>query len=180
MVKKNRCFPFKPSEDGPENSKRIVAAPAATVKVSCVAVEASSTCLMLTSPGARPPRPQCVGLGRIVISETELPNMIVSESGMKWMCGSTKRKCDRALASAGRWCGHGIVAYELWYAPLYIFEYLDGENIHRYPMPQTSLECQVSKWVNGDTCPRPTTVARGAARSSSGRACWPRAQRRRR
>jgi hypothetical protein len=35
-----------------------------------------------------------------------------------------------------------------------------GENIHRHPMSLTSLECQVSELVNGDTCPRPTTQVR--------------------
>ena len=39
-----------------------------------------------------------LGFGRIVTSEIEVPN--VSESGMKWMSGSTKRQCDRALAEA--------------------------------------------------------------------------------
>jgi hypothetical protein len=39
-----------------------------------------------------------LGFGRIVTSEIEAPN--VSESGMKWMSGSTKRQCDRALAEA--------------------------------------------------------------------------------
>ena len=48
------------------------------------------------------------------------------------------------------------------YAPLYRFEHLVGENIHRYPMTLTSLECQVSELVNSDACPRPTT---GSCRS---------------
>jgi hypothetical protein len=30
-------------------------------------------------------------------------------------------------------------------------------------MPHTALECQVSKMVNSDTCPRPTTGRRAAA-----------------
>ena len=40
--------------------------------------------------------------------------------------------------------------------PLYTFEHLVGENIHRYPMSLTSLECPASKLVNSDTRPRPT------------------------
>jgi hypothetical protein len=31
------------------------------------------------------------------------------------------------------------------------------ENMSGCPMSLTSLECQVSKWFNSDTCPRPTT-----------------------
>jgi hypothetical protein len=38
----------------------------------------------------------------------------------------------------------------------YIFEFLVGENIHRYPMSLTNLECQESELVHSDTCPRPT------------------------
>ena len=38
-----------------------------------------------------------------------------------------------------------------------LFEHVFGGNIHRYPMFLTSLEYQVSKLVNSDTCPRPTT-----------------------
>jgi hypothetical protein len=30
--------------------------------------------------------------GRIVVSETEAPNMLASESGMEWMSGSTTRR----------------------------------------------------------------------------------------
>jgi HrpA-like RNA helicase len=64
-------------------------------------------------------------------------------------------------------------------APLYIFEYLVGENIHRYPMSLTRLECQVSELVDSDACPRPTTglaslrghrVSRAAAVQRAGRA----------
>ena len=36
-------------------------------------------------------------------------------------------------------------------------EHMVGENIHRYPMSLTSLECLVSGLVDSDTCPRPTT-----------------------
>jgi hypothetical protein len=32
---------------------------------------------------------------------------------------------------------------------------LVDENMHRYPMSLTSLECQASELVNSDTCPRP-------------------------
>jgi hypothetical protein len=37
---------------------------------------------------------------------------------------------------------------------------LVGENIHRYPVSLTGLECQVSGLANSDTCPRPTTVSK--------------------
>jgi hypothetical protein len=48
-----------------------------------------------------------------------------------------------------------------------------GENIYRYPMSLTSLECQVSEWVNSDTCPRPTTQeAEAAARTREEMAGW--------
>ena len=46
-------------------------------------------------------------------------------------------------------------------SPLYLFEHLVGENIHRRRMSLASLECQVSALVNSDACPRPTT--QGAA-----------------
>jgi hypothetical protein len=36
------------------------------------------------------------------------------------------------------------------------FEIL-SKQVHRYPMPLTSSECQVSELVNSDACPRPTT-----------------------
>ena len=45
------------------------------------------------------------------------------------------------------------------YAPLYIFEQLLGENVHRSTMSLTSLECQVSELGDSDACPRPTTGA---------------------
>ena len=51
-----------------------------------------------------------------------------------------------------------------WYAPLYIFAHLVGENIHRPAMSLTSLECQVSELVNSDACPCPTTGRRGDGR----------------
>ena len=35
-------------------------------------------------------------IGRIVVSEIEVPKP-VRKSGVKWMQGSTKRQCDRAL-----------------------------------------------------------------------------------
>jgi hypothetical protein len=51
-----------------------------------------------------------LGLGRIVASEKRGAEGI-SESGMEWMNGSTKRQCDRTLGAAwrgdsrGRWPG---------------------------------------------------------------------------
>ena len=39
-----------------------------------------------------------LGFGCIITSKIEAPNNYVSESGIKWMSGSTKRQCDRALA----------------------------------------------------------------------------------
>jgi hypothetical protein len=42
-------------------------------------------------------------------------------------------------------------------APLCIFEHLVGENIYRSTMSITCLECQASKLINSDACPRPTT-----------------------
>ena len=41
------------------------------------------------------------------------------------------------------------------------FEHFVGENMHRYPMSLTSLECQVSELVNSDTCLRPGGGGRG-------------------
>ena len=38
-----------------------------------------------------------LGFGRIVVSEIEVPNIMISESGMKRMNGGTKQQCDRAL-----------------------------------------------------------------------------------
>ena len=74
--------------------------------------------------------------------------------------------------SAGIRDGKPIVQlYELWYAPLYIFEHLVGENIDRYPMPLTILECQVSELVDSDACRRVTTgPGGGGAVAAQGRA----------
>ena len=47
--------------------------------------------------------------------------------------------------------------------PLYIFEHFVGEYISTYPIPLKGLECQASKLVNSDACPRPTTGWRGRA-----------------
>jgi hypothetical protein len=41
---------------------------------------------------------------------------------------------------------------------------LVGENIHRSAMSITRLECQVSKFVNSYTCPRPATGGPGPRR----------------
>ena len=57
--------------------------------------------------------------------------------------------------------GATAVATCPWYVPLYILEHLVGENIYRYPMSLTSLECQVSELVSSDACSRPTTHRRG-------------------
>jgi hypothetical protein len=46
------------------------------------------------------------------------------------------------------------------HAPLCIFQHLVGEGIHRYAVSLSSLECQVSKLVNRNTCPRLTTVSK--------------------
>jgi hypothetical protein len=56
-------------------------------------------------------------------------------------------------------------------APLYIFEHLVGEHIHRYPMSLTSLESQVSAFGKSHTCPRPMTGRGGtpAQRDAGGR-----------
>ena len=51
--------------------------------------------------------------------------------------------------------------------------HLVGENIHRYPTstPLNSLECQVSKVVNSDTCARPTARRRARSTSSCSAPC---------
>ena len=48
---------------------------------------------------------------------------------------------------------------------VYILEHLVGENMHRYHMSITRLECQVSELVDSDTCPHPTTGGRCTTRS---------------
>jgi hypothetical protein len=48
-------------------------------------------------------RPLAVGFGRIVVSKIEAPNKYVSDSGVKWMSGSTMRQCDRALPGRRPW-----------------------------------------------------------------------------
>jgi hypothetical protein len=55
-----------------------------------------------------------------------------------------------------RRAAEGLRAEALSPAPQGVSHFI-GENIRRYPMPLTSLECPVSKLVNSDTCPLPTT-----------------------
>jgi hypothetical protein len=40
-------------------------------------------------------------------------------------------------------------------------------------MPHTALECRVSKMVNSDTCPRPTTSGRAGPRAAALSLCSP-------
>jgi hypothetical protein len=54
----------------------------------------------------------------------------------------------RAPIAGGRWARGDLEGLKVC---------LVGENIRRYPMSLTSLDCQVSKLVNSDTCPRLTT-----------------------
>jgi hypothetical protein len=45
------------------------------------------------------------GFGRIAVSDIEAPNMIVRESGMRWMTGGAKRQRDSVWHEVGeRWC----------------------------------------------------------------------------
>jgi hypothetical protein len=79
----------------------------------------------------------------------------------------TERVSGKNLVAVAPKAGSAVaVVSGVRYAPLYIFEHLVGENIHRYPISLTSLECQVSALVNSDTCPCPTTARR--PRSSTG------------
>ena len=41
-----------------------------------------------------------VGFGRIVVSEIEVPTMLVNLVNLKWMSGGTKRQCDRTLGES--------------------------------------------------------------------------------
>ena len=43
-----------------------------------------------------------VGFGRTVVSEIEVPNIII-KSGVKWMNGRTKRQCDETLGQGRGW-----------------------------------------------------------------------------
>jgi hypothetical protein len=67
---------------------------------------------------------------------------------------STQSKNDHLYAT-GRRAGQRAARRAGVCAPLYIFEHLVGENIHRYPMSLTSLQCQASELVDSDACPRP-------------------------
>ena len=62
-----------------------------------------------------------------------------------------------------------------WVHPYTYLNICVGENIRRCPMPLTSLECQVSKSVDSDACPRPTA---GGAAAAGGRGVLHRAARR--
>jgi hypothetical protein len=64
------------------------------------------------------------------------------------------RRRRRALGLALQGWADSVRTADAWRA---VCRHLVGENIHRYPMSLTSLECQVSRLVNSDTRPRPTT-----------------------